>query len=249
MCSNDAAKEVEDRFGDEAIFMEYTDPGYVLFKKLQSRLREYRERYGISPGIIFLQNHGIFVGARSTGKIKEIYASVESRIRQGRELTLPEGQIHERVSPVEEEIGGYLRERGLVCRAYGCPLCTHFSRNAESFRRISRPFTPDIIVYCKSRYLYLKAGLKTGQVLEKLTVFESSLGYYPKVIVEEQGGLIVVEENEKNLATVLEVFHDMMKIAYLSERFGGPHPMTDEQISFIDSWEVEQYRRSIARSS
>jgi len=42
------------------------------------------------------------------------------------------------------------------------------------------------------------------------------------------------------------VFEDAMKIAYYSESFGGPHPMTQAQIDFIDNWEVENYRRSVA---
>ncbi len=37
-----------------------------------------------------------------------------------------------------------------------------------------------------------------------------------------------------------------MKIAYLSQSFGGAHPMTQLQIDFIDNWEVENYRRSVA---
>jgi hypothetical protein len=68
-------------------------------------------------------------------------------------------------------------------------------------------------------------------------------------MVEEQGGLIVSEEDEKSLHTVLEVFHEMMKISWLSEQFGGPHFMTKEQIAFIDSWEVENYRRRVARKA
>jgi hypothetical protein len=68
-------------------------------------------------------------------------------------------------------------------------------------------------------------------------------------MVEEKGGLIIAEENGQTIQTVLEVFHDMMKISYLSDQFGGPHFMTEEQIAFIDSWEVENYRRSVARRS
>src|SRR5690554_2510359 len=37
-----------------------------------------------------------------------------------------------------------------------------------------------------------------------------------------------------------------MKTACLSQSFGGAHPMTQEQIDFIDNWEVENYRRSVA---
>jgi NAD(P)-dependent dehydrogenase (short-subunit alcohol dehydrogenase family) len=45
---------------------------------------------------------------------------------------------------------------------------------------------------------------------------------------------------------VLDVFEDLLKISWLSESFGGQHPMTPEQIKFIDTWEVENYRRKTA---
>ena len=77
--------------------------------------------------------------------------------------------------------------------------------------------------------------------------FETRNGYFPRVILEEGGGLTVVEENDKSLQTVEEVFLDLMKISYLSRQYGGPHFMTPGQISFIDNWEVEHYRRKIAK--
>ncbi len=79
--------------------------------------------------------------------------------------------------------------------------------------------------------------------------FEKTHGYYPKVILEETGGLTAVEENEKSLKNVLDVYLDEMKISFLSENFGGPHFMTPEQIQFIDNWEVEHYRRKVAKDS
>ena len=77
--------------------------------------------------------------------------------------------------------------------------------------------------------------------------FQQARGYAPRVILEEKGGLIVIEENERSLQTVLEVFVDQMKISFLSENFGGPHFMAPEQIRFIDNWEVEHYRRKVAK--
>ncbi len=46
-----------------------------------------------------------------------------------------------------------------------------------------------------------------------------------------------------------EVFEDWMKISFLSENFGGPHFMSERDISFIDNWEVENYRRQVAKSA
>jgi rhamnose utilization protein RhaD (predicted bifunctional aldolase and dehydrogenase) len=248
MCANDAKAEVEERFGSEALYVEYTDPGYILFKKLRDQMKIYRNQFGTDPKIIFLQNHGIFVGANSAQEVKAIYDSVESRIRERKNLSLPEGGIEGYESEALEVVSGFYASRNLVSKAYRSPLIDHFSAGLSQYQKISRPFTPDIIVYCKSNYLFLEKGMGADAIAKKLAEFEEVHGYYPKVIVEEMAGLIIVEENEKSVNTVLEVFYDMLKISYLSEQYGGPHFMTDEQITFIDNWEVENYRRSVAKA-
>ncbi len=247
MCANNVNEEVEKRFGGNALYVGYTDPGYVLFKKLQGMIEQYEQEHRVPPAIIFLQNHGVFVAGEDAEAIKSTYRSIEGRIREGVDLTLPEGEMEDRSSRIASEIGDYMRSRNRVTRACRSPLSDHFSAGRSVYEKISRPFSPDIIVYCKSNYLFLEHGWDRQEIEARLGEFESTFGYLPRVMVEEHGGLIVSEEDEKSLRTVLEVFQDMMKISYLSEQFGGPHPMTDEQIAFIDSWEVENYRRNIAR--
>ncbi|MCP4313081.1 MAG: class II aldolase [Bacteroidetes bacterium] len=248
MCAKDAASEVEERFGTEALYVEYTDPGYILFKKIQEQIGVYYKQYGLAPKIIFLQNHGIFVAANSTREIKAIYDSIEVRIREHKNLVIPQGETQEYHSVAAEFVADYFASRKLVSKAFRSPLSDHFAADEVQYLKISRPFTPDIIVYCKSNYLFLQQSDDGETIAEKLKKFEAAHGYFPKVIVEENGGLILVEESEKSVQTVLEVYSDMLKISYLSEQFGGPNFMTDEQISFIDNWEVENYRRSVAKS-
>jgi ribulose-5-phosphate 4-epimerase/fuculose-1-phosphate aldolase len=249
MCSNHAKEEVADRFGTGALFMEYTDPGFILFKKLQERIGAYRELHGRFPQVIFLQNHGVFVGADSTDEIRALYESIEQRIGEGKDLTLPSERAESFHSEVSSAIHDYFGARGQLTRAIRCELVDHFTAGLERFLKVSYPFTPDIIVYCKSSYLFLGKDLGSGLALAACEQFKETHGYYPKVILEERGGLIAVEENPRSLETVLEVFMDLMKISYLSERFGGPHFMTPDQIRFIDNWEVEHYRRKVAKGA
>lgn len=61
--------------------------------------------------------------------------------------------------------------------------------------------------------------------------------------------MVAVGDNANQCDIILDVFEDAMRIAFLSKSFGGSHPMTDEQIRFIDTWEVENYRRSVAAGS
>jgi rhamnose utilization protein RhaD (predicted bifunctional aldolase and dehydrogenase) len=249
MCANDARQEVEDRFGKDALYMEYTDPGYILFKRLEGLIRDYEQQHGRTPQIIFLQNHGVFVGGESTGEIMDIYQHIETKIRDGKVLSIPAGERREVSSDMVSRVGQLMKERNLMVRSFRDPLIEHFASGKPRFNQISRPFSPDIIVYCKSNYLFLEQGAGEDRIRQQLNAFEGRFGYLPKVMVEEKGGLIIAEENGQTIQTVLEVFHDMMKISYLSDQFGGPHFMTEEQIAFIDSWEVENYRRSVARRS
>ena len=247
LCANDTQNVLEELFGSEALFVEYTDPGFILFRKLQAEIRTYRLRFGVEPRIIFLQNHGIFVGAESTRKVKEIYRSIVSRIAAGKDLETPSGTMEAHHSELAAVVSDHCASRNLLSKAFRSPLSDHFSSGRDQYQKVSRPFTPDNIVYCKSRYLFLEEGVKRTEAEKKIGEFEKASGYYPKVIVEEKGGLIIVEESEKSIQTVLEVFTDMMKISLLSEQFGGPHFMNEKQISFIDNWEVEHYRRSVAK--
>jgi NAD(P)-dependent dehydrogenase (short-subunit alcohol dehydrogenase family) len=61
--------------------------------------------------------------------------------------------------------------------------------------------------------------------------------------------MIAIEDSKKSAETCLDIFHDMMKVSSLSESFGGPRFLARPAIEFIDTWEVENYRRAVAKAS
>jgi len=249
MCSMQVEAEVEARFGSDALYVEYTDPGFVLFKKVQERIEDYRKQFGKAPAIIFLQNHGVFVGADSVEEIRSYYESINKRIGSGMDITLPECENEGFESKVSAAIGAHYASSGLISKQVRSALVDHFAESAEQYQKIALPFSPDIIVYCKSNYLFAGEHMEPEGVIVACKEFEQTHGYYPKVIILEKGGLMVLEENERSLENVLDVFTDQLKISKLSENFGGPHFMTPEQIQFIDNWEVENYRRKVAKDT
>ncbi len=249
MCSNHVEEEVETRFGSDALYVEYTDPGFILFKKVQERIVSYQKQYGKAPAIIFLQNHGVFVGANNLDEIHTIYASINQRIDSGKDMALPPGNAEEYESETTKTLKKHFSSKGLVSRSVRSALTDHFSISAGMYQKIALPFSPDIIVYCKSNYLFFEENTEADLLKTACEQFEKTRGYYPKVIIEEKGGLIAVEENEGSLNNVLDLFTDQMKISKLSENFGGPHFMSPEQIQFIDNWEVENYRRKVAKGA
>ena len=256
MCSNDAEAETKKLFGNEAVYIPYTDPGYVLFKEVETRINDYKKKNGKHPSIVLLQNHGIFVGADTTKEIEAIYKKAISKIEK--KVTL-------KLTPKSEKICGCLQEtipaiRMMLSRHGGLKtlkirnnsLIRKFASSQKEFVKIAMPFTPDAIVYCKSKYIYLSAKdskdlLKKAQ--KEIDAYTKKNGYTPKVMVIEGIGLVAVGDNAAGCDIILDVYEDMIKIAEIAQSFGGEYPMTQKQIGFIDNWEVENYRRKVSAGS
>jgi len=153
LCSVNAKKIAEEIFDNEVMFVEYTDPGYTLFKKTKEVLDKHIEIYGREPCIIFLQNHGMIVCGENAGDVyaytDQITRTVSSRFFEklpSLEFLAPRRGSQTIINRVKE----YLNTKNLVSAFCSNKLIQIFVQNSEEFRRISHPFTPDNIVYCKS---------------------------------------------------------------------------------------------------
>ncbi len=253
MCSANAEAACREIF-PEALYIEYTDPGYTLFKKVYDRINAYKAANGKEPQVIFLQNHGIFVGGDTTAEIKGIYSEILGKL-EAKVAALPEGGSE--VSPTVTDVIPAIRQmlsrsgRGLkTLKVTKNALVDYFLDGSRE--KIAAPFTPDIIVYCKSAYIFIDAESDEEilkQAEEKIEAFAAEKGYTPKVLLIKGVGLVAVGDNFKNAQIITDVFTDAMKVAFYAQSFGGEHPMEKAWIDFIDNWEVENYRRKVAAGS
>ena len=256
MCANNAQVDLQKLFGAKALYIEYTDPGYVLFKKVEDAIKAFRAEDGAEPAVIWLQNHGIFVAANSIEEVKVLYTKILATLSAGVTPSHPLTTFDEpraTCSCTEQILPGIrmiLSKEGLkTLKVRKNTLVKHFYDTEEAQAKITKPFTPDAIVYCKSNYIFLndeEPEAVLAEAAKQIPAFTAKFGYQPKVILIKGIGLVAVGDNAAQCDIILDVFEDAMKIAYYSESFGGPHPMTQAQIDFIDNWEVENYRRSVA---
>lgn len=281
MCSVNAEAACKEIFPD-ALYIEYTDPGYTLFKKVYDRIKAYKAEKGKEPQVIFLQNHGIFVGGDTTAEIEGIYSEVLGKL-EAKVAALPEGDtaVSETVTDVVPAIRQMLSRSGRGFKTLkvtknalvdffidGCSVTSTGSVTDQQpvaepveatdcpgksgFDKIAKPFTPDIIVYCKSSYIFIEAESDEEilkQAEEEIEAFVSGKGYTPKVLLIKGIGLIAVGDSSRNAQIITDVFTDAMKVAFYAQSFGGEHPMEQAWIDFIDNWEVENYRRKVASSA
>lgn len=253
MCSANAEAACGEIF-PEALYIEYTDPGYTLFKKVYDRINAYKAANGKEPQVIFLQNHGIFVGGDTTAEIEGIYSEILGKL-EAKVAALPEGDtaVSETVTDVVPAIRQMLSRSGRgfkTLKVTKNALVDYFLDGSRE--KIAAPFTPDIIVYCKSAYIFIDAESDEEilkQAEEKIEAFAAEKGYTPKVLLIKGVGLVAVGDNFKNAQIITDVFTDAMKVAFYAQSFGGEHPMEKAWIDFIDNWEVENYRRKVAAGS
>ncbi len=253
MGSMEAEVQTSQLFGNNALYIPYADPGYILFTIIRKKILEFRELKGRDPQMVFIQNHGVFVAADTIEEINRLYDGIKTAITNAVK-NLPVNETLE-VSPLVREVVPAVRMmftdgRLKVARAFHNRCIAPFITDKNAFAGISTPYTPDQMVYCLSEYLFIENTFSAETVIEEVKVkgeeFRKRKGNFPKVIFIRNEGVIVVEDSPVTLEYLEGLVLDFAQIALLSENFGGPHPMTPEQVAFIESWEVENYRKKVS---
>lgn len=253
MCSNGAAEKTLEIFGEEVLYIPYTDPGYVLFMAIDAEIKKYKTKFNKEPQIILLQNHGIFVGGNSIEEIKSVYADVKEKLI-GAFNEFPEEKeiaVSKKLSEVLPAVRMLLSDEKLkVASAINSSWISNFiSDNAAFEKGIEKPFNPDQMVYCMSEYLFVENGSVENiidEIKTKIADFKTRKGAVPKIIFIQNEGVIVSEDSAVSVEYLKDLVNDFCQISTLSENFGGPHPLTAKQAAFIENWEVENYRKKIA---
>jgi len=253
MCSKNAERLTTVLFGDRVVYVPYVDPGYILYKEVETRINAYRARTGEEPKVILLQNHGIFVAADTTDEIREIYTEVisllDSAIGEVEPLiSLPIDPAAAKIVPAIRMMlsGNGLKTLKVINNSY----YERFLSSETEFQKIALPFIPDGIVYCNSSFVYAEYEGNVDTLLNdlsgKIKTYTATQPKTPKIICIKGIGCILANDNAQAVATLEDVMMDTCLISLYSEKFGGQSPMTAEQVNFIDTWEVEQYRSAIA---
>ncbi|MFW5825918.1 MAG: class II aldolase/adducin family protein [bacterium] len=249
-CSQDGEAAARRLFGGRLLWVPAIEPGYVLAVEMRRLARRHAEARGEYPRIVMLQNHGLVITGESADEIRALHREVERTIRR---VLVREPDL------AEVEFDKAARDRWLAAieTAWHREVAVEFAANAELARRVESreafeplagAFTPDHIVYAGSAPLYLPgtpinaaAGLRS-----QITSYASEHGSDPRIVAVEGLGAFAVAETQKAAATAMALFADELAIAACAESFGGARQLDEHLVRFIESWEVERYRKKIS---
>jgi rhamnose utilization protein RhaD (predicted bifunctional aldolase and dehydrogenase) len=216
----------------------------------------YRAEKGAPPDIIFLQNHGVFVGADTVGAVKALYdrimGGIGAKVRRKPDLSGAldsfgdSGAVGKNILAAASGISG----RGpWFAKFERNPELARFTADEAAFRGVSRAFSPDHIVYAGSEPLFIGAGAagSAAGIEGALKKYAERAGRLPKTVAVQGLGVFGLAVSEKAAANAVLLFNDEAKVSVYAESFGGPLFLSPEQTAFINNWEVERYRSKIAQ--
>ena len=71
------------------LWVPYTDPGFMLAKRIHKLVGDYQNKYNKKPGILFLEKHGLFVSANSAKSTLEIVSKTVKICRSKLSSAIP----------------------------------------------------------------------------------------------------------------------------------------------------------------
>ena len=268
-CGRDGGALARDLFGDDALWVPYTNPGLPLARAIVEARRIHVERTGRpAPAVTLMQNHGIIVAGATAAEIDERSAWLAETVRAalaGASTAAPSmaanptGVDGARARALVDAIGPTLR--GLLASGEALPVVTFDDAPvAAAFTATTAgravveggPLTPDQIVYTGSWPLVVDVHGDMAPddvarlVTEQLARHVAAHGAPPIVVVVPGLGLFAAGDSWDQASTARHVYLDSLRVAAGAIALGGVRALADAERTFIEAWEAEAYRKTVA---
>ena len=253
-CSRRGEEALREVLGEKPVWIPSTNPGYVLSKRAKTAMDDYSASHGEPAAVIFLQNHGVFVGNNSADGIKEMYGGIMQKLGacikkrpnfSGEKRRHNGGGEGADTGAVIDEIIKTLAGLAGTAVFLQADEISSLVKDRASFAPVSSAFTPDHIVYAGSDPLFTEANTAAG-IRDAWKSHAAKIGRNPKIAVVQGLGVFGAATTEKAASLALDLFMDSVKVAVYSESFGGPRFMTRDEIDFINNWEAERFRTNVS---
>jgi len=253
-------------FKDETLpplWVPYTDPGFLLAKKIARLVDSYQEKFGKKPSILFLEKHGLFITAKTASGALRLVRSVMKRCnsklkqpRSGSAKAVQQEKISDLKLCIERACFQAARKRTTIW--YYCnDAIADFLKQKDAKKMLSGSLTPDELVYAngpamwielpKSKKSFSKAVLqnKSKSIAGRLKQqIKKGKKPYVAFLVKDVG--LFVAGTEKIAPTVRDIVLYSIFIRTNAYRMGGILTLNKRQEDFINNWESEAFRMKLA---
>jgi NAD(P)-dependent dehydrogenase (short-subunit alcohol dehydrogenase family)/rhamnose utilization protein RhaD (predicted bifunctional aldolase and dehydrogenase) len=241
------------------VWVPYTNPGHPLAVRCSKEVTKFRRRKRRMPEALFLENHGLFVSSDSAQRAvaltkaiveecEKLYASRRAAAAGPvqREAKVSDEELVETIVELRRELASARSESRYV-QFVADSTAKRLSSRQDAGRILAINSTPDAVVYCLAYPLILPAS-PVGATGPAVARYVKAHGEPPRTVLVPGQGFLVVGDSEKSIKTTTVVFKAQLEYTERTLAFGGPKLLTAAEAEYIHNWEVEAYRRKLARA-
>ena len=244
---------LEKLFKDEKLpplWVPYTDPGFMLARKIARLVEDYQDRYGKSPAILFLHKHGLFITAKTANGALRLVRRVIKRCnapliqpKPGSAKPIEQQRINDFRLCIERECSKALRKHQQIWYYYDDAIAD-FLNQKDAKKKLSGSLTPDELVYANGAAMWVdKCDSQSiaGRLKEQVQKGSKPSAAF---LVKDVG--LFVAGTEKIAPTVRDIVLYSIFIRTNANRMGGILTLNKRQEDFINNWESEAFRKKLA---
>lgn len=232
------------------IWVRYADPGFLLAKRIARLIKGYKKEHGRKARILFLEKHGLLITANSASSCLKLTQKVIARCNKG--LVKPKsgcvgsvskGLIKEASVCIGKACFDVCGEYGVVAY-YNSDIISWFMKNKSAAKMLKGTLTPDELLYSNGPAVWVgqldwrKLSVSIRAILDKGEKM-------PVSFLVKDVGLFVTGE-KKIVKTIRDVVTSILFIRVNAIKFGGLAFLNKRQKDFINKWESEAFRKSMA---
>jgi len=240
------------------LWVPYTDPGYMLAKRIARLVEQYEQRYGKGPAMLFLEKHGLFItagtAAGALGLVRSVIKQCNSKLKQpktGRPKSVSRKDIDDVKSCIEQ---AYLEGTGEhpTVWYYNNSAIEGFCRQKDAKKMLVGSLTPDELVYANGPAMWVELlpkgeseKIDTKSITRQLKK-QIKKGRKPSAAFLVKGVGLFAAGTEKIAPTVRDIVLYSIFIRTNAHRMGGILTLNKRQEDFISNWESEAFRKKLA---
>jgi len=255
--------ELERLFKTETLpplWVPYTDPGFMLARRIARLVNHYQKQHGKKPPIMVLDRHGLFVSAegadaalrlvrkvinRCNSKLKRLktQACPRAKRRDTRLKTKPPlaRDIAAAKSTIRKAFFEATGERATISYFCDDELAAFWRQKDAQKMLAAGVLTPDELVYANGPAMWVG----TQNIAKRLTQQIKKGEKHSVAFLVKNVGLFVAGER-KIAKTVRDIVAYSIFIRTNAKRMGGIRSLNKRQRDFINKWEAEAFRKKLA---
>jgi rhamnose utilization protein RhaD (predicted bifunctional aldolase and dehydrogenase) len=249
--------KLEKLFKDEPLpplWVPYTDPGFMLAKRIARLVENYQSKFGKSPAILFLHKHGLFITAKTADGALRLVRRVIKRCnnplkqpKAGIAKPVSEEKISDAKLCIERALSEATGEHTTIWYYTNDPIAD-FMRQKDAQKMLKGSLTPDELVYANGAAMWVEMTRsdKTTESVSRRLRRQIEAGKKHSVAFLVKGVGLFVAGTEKIAPTVRDIVLYSIFIRTNAHRMGGIVTLNKRQEDFINNWESEAFRKKLA---